>query len=339
MKAAVWYGGKEIKIENVPKPTILADEILVRVRAASICGSELHAYSGVSKRRVPPLIMGHEFSGEVAEVGKRVVNIKVGDRVSVDPLIRCGVCEQCTKGRGNICYNAILLGLHKSGAFAEYIAVPAMNCYRLPEHLSFEEGSTVEPLAVGVHSIIRAPVNVGDSVAVIGSGTIGLGILQANKIAGAIETIVIDIVDYRLEYAKKLGAGVTIHSKNEDPVKRVMELTDNNGVDVAFEAVGLQLTVQQALAVTKTGGKVIVAGMMAEMMEIDILNTVAKEKEIKGTYGYTSKDYRTALNLLIKGVAEVKSMVTHVYSLDDVSEAFNLLHEKGRGVIKVVLRI
>lgn len=339
MKAAVWYGGKDIKIEDVPKPKILEDEILVRVRAASICGSELHAYTGVSKRRVPPLIMGHEFSGEVAYVGKRVENIKVGERVAVDPLIRCGICEQCTKGRGNICYNAILLGLHKSGAFAEYIAVPSINCYKLPEHLSFEEGSSVEPLAVGVHSVIRAPVKVGDSVAVIGSGTIGLGILQANKIAGAIETIVIDVVDYRLDYAKKLGAKVIINSKNEDPVKRVMESTDNNGVDVAFEAVGIQLTVQQALAMTKTGGKVIVAGMMAEMMEIDMLNTVAKEKEIKGTYGYTSSDYSTALTLLIEGVAEVKSMVTHVYTLEEVSKAFDLLHEKGKGVIKVVLRI
>ncbi|RLI37795.1 galactitol-1-phosphate 5-dehydrogenase, partial [Candidatus Bathyarchaeota archaeon] len=173
MKAAIWYGGKDIRIEDVPKPEIRSDEVLVEVKAVGICGSELHAYEGISKRRRPPLIMGHEFSGVIAEIGGEVEGFKKGDRVVVDPLNRCGVCEQCTAGRGNICRNVKLLGLHVSGAFAEYVPAPARNCYKLPDHVSFEEGSVVEPLSVGVHAVNRTPIKLGDTVLVVGAGVIG----------------------------------------------------------------------------------------------------------------------------------------------------------------------
>jgi len=338
MKVAVWHGGKDIRIEERSKPAIKDDEALVRVRAAGICGSELHAYEGVSERRKPPLVMGHEFSGEIAETGGKVEGFKEGDRVVVDPLTRCGVCEQCTRGRGNVCRNVRLLGLHVSGAFAEYVPTPARNCYKLPNHVSFEEASTVEPLAVAVHAVGRTPVKLGDKVAVIGAGVIGLMLLQAAKAAGAGITFVTDVVDYRLGFAEKLGADVTINSKIDDPIKRIMKLTDMKGVDVALEAVGIQSTVQQAMAMVCIGGRVTIVGMLAKTMALEMLDAVAKELDIKGTYGYTPDDFKAALNMISSGKASVKPLVTNVLPLDAVSEGFKLLSEKAEGVIKVVLK-
>jgi len=337
VKVAVWYGGNNIKIEDRPKPTITDNEVLLRVRAVSICGSELHAYEGISERRKPPLIMGHEFSGEIAEVGKQVKNFEVGERVTVDPLTRCGICVSCTSGRGNICMNVRLIGLHTSGAFAEYVPVPATNLHRLPGNVSFEEGSCIEPFAVGFHSVIRTPVEVGDTVVVLGAGTIGLTNLQAARIAGARETIVTDLVDYRLKLAKKLGADVTINSKSEDPVKKIMELTDNKGADVAIEAVGIQPTVQQAMAMIRIGGKVTIVGMLSRTMQLEMLDAVVKEMDIKGTYGYTPGDFRIALGMIANGRADVKSLITHVLPLNEVGRGFELMHQKIEGVEKVVV--
>ncbi len=224
MKAAIWYGGKDIRVEDVPKPEIRSDEVLVEVKAVGICGSELHAYEGVSKRRKSPLVMGHEFSGVIAEVGDKVEGFKKGDRVVVDPLSRCGVCEQCTVGRGNVCRNVKLLGLHVSGAFAEYALAPARNCYKLPDHVSFEEGSVVEPLSVGVHAVNRTPIKLGDTVLVVGAGVIGLMALQAAKAAGAGSIFVTDVVDYGLRFAERLGADVAIKRGGRTLLRESMNL-------------------------------------------------------------------------------------------------------------------
>lgn len=338
MKAAVWYGGKDIRIENVPKPEIRDDEVLVRVRAAGICGSELHAYEGISERRKPPLVMGHEFAGEVADIGKQVEGFKKGDRVVIEPITRCGICEQCLRGRGNVCRNVKLLGLHVNGAFAEYVPAPARNSYKIPDNVSYEEASTSEPLAVAVHAANRAPVKLGDTVVIIGAGIIGLNTLQVAKLAGAGKVFVTDVVDYRLDFAKKLGADVVINSKIEDPVKRVMELTGTKGVDVALEAVGIQATVQQAMSMVGIGGKIIVIGMLEKTMPLGMLDVVVKELDIKGSYGYVPDDFKAALDIIDNRKADVKSLVTNVLPLNDIVKGFELLHKKVEGVIKVVLK-
>jgi len=251
VKVAMWHGGKDIRIEDAPKPRIKRGEALIRVRAVGICGSELHVYEGISKRRVPPLVMGHEFSGEVAEVEDGGCGNPKGDRVAVEPIIRCGTCEQCARGRSNICSNMRLMGLHMTGAFAEYVAVPAEKCYKIPDNVSFEEGSTAEPLSVGLHAVNRASIGLGDAVVVLGAGVIGLMSVQAAKIAGAAKVLVTDLFDYRLKLARKLGADAVINVKEEDPVKVVMELTDGKGVDAILEAVGIQKTMQQAMTMVK----------------------------------------------------------------------------------------
>jgi len=338
MKAAVWYGGEDIKIEDVPKPRIESTEVLVRVRSVGICGSDLHAFEGISKRRKPPLIMGHEFSGEVEEVGRDTTGLGIGDIVVVDPVIRCGKCEQCARGRGNICRNLTLLGLHKNGAFAEYVPVPANNCHRLSEGVSFEEGSMVEPLAVAVHAVNRTTIKLGDRVAIIGAGIIGLTVLLAAKAAGAGNVSVVDILDYRLEFAKNFGADLAINSKTEDIEKRVNEVTDGNGADVVLEAVGLEATVRDAMRVLGRGGRLTILGNLEQTMRLDVMDAVVKEFDIKGSYCYDIDDFKRALNLIEDGRVDVKTLITNVLPLNEAKTGFKLLHEKLGKVLKVLLK-
>lgn len=342
MKIANWYGGKDFRIEDAPKPEIKNDEVLIAVKAASICGSELHAYEGISKRREEvhgvPLVMGHEFSGEVAEVGKNVKNVAVGDRVAVNPIVTCGKCEQCMAGQTNICKNFRLLGLHVNGAFAEYVPIVAENCYKIPDSMTFEEASLTEPCSVGVHAVNITPLKLGDDVVVLGAGTIGLMALQAAKLAGAGRIFATDTLDYRLDMAKKIGADEVINAKNEDPVEKIMELTDNGGVDAVLEAVGSETTVQQGLALLKKGKTMTVIGMMKKMMELPMLDVSVKEVKIQGDYGYTKQDFISSLKLIATKKMNVKQTITHVLPLDDIAKGFELLAQKKENAIKVIVK-
>jgi L-iditol 2-dehydrogenase len=335
MKAAIWYGGKDIRIEDVPTPKIKDDEVFVRVKAVSICGSDVHAYRGVSKRRTPPLVMGHEFSGEIVKLGKSVKGFKDGERVVVEPILTCGICRPCELGRSNICENMRLVGLHLSGAFSEYVSVPANNCHTLPDTVSFEEASLAEPLAVAVHAVTLAALETNEDVCVLGSGAVGLMTLQVVNDIGAENLFAIDTLEYRLNLAKKLGATKTINAKKEDPAKEVLA---HGGVNTVFEAVGLQKTVQQALSMVQKGGKVVIIGMLDAMMELDMLDVTVKEIEIRGSYGYTSKDFKQALTLITKGKVNVKPLITHVLPLQDIAKGFNMLSQASEKVIKVVLK-
>jgi len=339
VKAAVWYGGKDIRIEDLPKPEIKDDEVLVKVRAVGICGSELHAYEGISERRKPPLVMGHEFAGEVAEVGGNVEGFQKGDRIVIEPITRCGLCEQCLQGRGNICRNVKLLGLHVNGAFAEYVPVPARNCYKLSDNVSFEEASTIEPLTVAVHAANRTSIKLGDNVVVIGAGVIGLMVLQVIRLMGARKVFVTDIADYRLSFAKKLGADEVINSKVEDSLKKVRELTSMKEVDAVLEAVGIQSTVQQAISMVGKGGKITVIGMLEKVMPVGMLDVVVKELDLKGSYGYVPDEFKVALGLINEGKVDVKSLITNVLSLTDIVQGFELLHKRVEGVVKVVIKL
>ncbi len=338
MKAAVWHGGKDIRIEEVPKPKIGTDEVLVKVKAAGICGSELHAFEGTSQRRTPPLVMGHEFAGEVAEVGKDVKNIKLGERVTVDPLKRCGVCAPCVRGQGNVCRNVKLFGLHVSGAFAEYVAVPALNCYVLPDHVSFEEGAMTEPLSVGLRAVNNTDVKLGDTVVVIGAGIIGLSILQAAKAAGAGRLVVTDVVDYRLDFAKTLGADVAVNSKTEDAAKKIMELTDGSGADTVFEAVGLEATVQQGLDMLAIGGKLTIVGMMSKTMTLNVLSIVSRELQVRGSYAYAVDDFRRGFSYIVNRKIDVKPLITNVLPLEKTREGFEMMHEKKGNPLKIIIK-
>jgi len=279
--------------------------------------------------------MGHEFSGEIVKLGRTVKGLKEGERVVLEPVLSCGKCALCQRGRSNICENIRLVGLHLSGAFSEYVPIPASKCHTLPDAVSFEEASLVEPLAVAVHAVNFASLEKDEDIGILGSGAVGLMTLQVVNNIGAEKLFAIDTLEYRLDLAKKLGATTTINAKKEDPVKEVLA---HGGANTVFEAVGHQKTVQQALSMVKKGGKVVIIGMLEATMELGMLDVTVKEIEIKGSYGYTSNDFKQALTLIAKGKVEVKPLITHVLPLHDIVKGFDILSQGAENVIKVVLK-
>lgn len=298
---------------------------MVKVRAAGICGSELHAFTGASERRTPPLLMGHEFSGEAAKVGDDVMGIEVGDRVAIEPIITCGVCKQCRSSRANVCANRKLIGLHTPGAFAEYVAVPATNCHKIPDDLSFNDATFGEPLANAVRAVNQAHLRVGDHLLILGSGVIGLLTVQVARLHTGGRIIATDVVDEKLELARKYGADFVINAEKEDVVKKVMEITDGLGVDNSIEIVGHEHTVKQAISSTARGGTVVVVGLMQQLMELDMIEIVTKENKLEGHYGYTSFEYGTALQLMTSGSIDVKPLLSKTVSLDRIVEGFEAM--------------
>ncbi len=311
----------------------LPDEVLIAMRSASICGSDLHAYQKSTPRRRPPMTMGHEVSGEIAACGREVRNVVVGDRVTVLPLISCRKCQFCNSGRENLCPGRTVLGVERDGAYAEYFTVPAHLVYRLPDRLTYPQAALVEPLAVAVHAV-RKLRPVPENVAIIGAGVIGLFTLGVLKIGGAKNIIAIDIDDYKLNLARRLGATHSINSQQEDPAAMLQK--NFAGVPACFEAVGLGSTLNTALHITQNGGSVVAIGMTGGKMEVDFLDLIAREIQIIGTYCYTHCDFEYALNLLAAGQIDT-SLFTQIQPFSEAISAFDRLANKKENLVKIVL--
>ena len=334
MKVAVLKGPYQIEIEERDKPVPGPNQVLIRVRRCGICGSDLHAYKGKHPDFIIPVVPGHEFSGDVVEVGEKVEGIKVGDRVVVEPLVTCGKCRFCKRGEYHRCTSLKVLGAQTDGAFAEYIAVDSKWVYKLPSELSYEEGAMIEPLAVAVHAVKRA-LPLGENVLILGAGTIGLLTLQVARAFGAINTIITDLVDWKLEFAKKLGATVAVNPDKEDLGKIVNKVTGGYGVDTSFEAVGHNVTLNQALEYTRKGGKVVIIGVFEKpRTEINVMNIVNKELNVYGSLVY-NWDFETAINLVKTGKVNVKDLVSDVIRLEDIKQGFERMLAREKGVIKI----
>ena len=254
MRAGYIDGIKQASFRtDLPEPQITAPgQVKIRVHVTGICGSEIHAYNGVHAWRVPPLVSGHEFAGQVVEIGSDVTMCKVGDRVTAEPQYGCGHCSQCRSGRPNLCRDKKILGAtYWSGSFGEYIVVPQETVVHLSDNVSYEEGALLEPVAVGLHAVRHNGVNENTRVVIIGTGTIGLGVYLSARLYGAKEIIMVDVVDFNLEKARELGAEHTINSAREDAEARILELTGGEGADVTFLAFGNQPTVELAARVTR----------------------------------------------------------------------------------------
>ncbi|MEM1990082.1 MAG: NAD(P)-dependent alcohol dehydrogenase [Candidatus Bathyarchaeia archaeon] len=342
MRAAVLYKPFDMRVEEVEPPQIGAKEVLVKVKRVGICGSDVHFYchgkigAFVVDR---PIILGHECSGEVVKVGEDVKGVSVGERVVIEPGFTCGICEYCRSGRYNLCPSVRFYGAPPyNGAFAEYVSAPAENVYPMPENMTYEEGAMIEPLAVGLMAAKRGNISVHDSVAVFGAGPIGLLALQASKSHGAIETYAIDVIEYRLEYASRMGAEFAINASRENPVRRVMELTNNKGVDVVIEASGSPKALQQALDVVKPGGRVVLVGYPLTEVPIFIDIILMKELDIRGVHRYANV-FPTAIRLVSSGKVDVKSLVTHVFPLERIVDGFNVHINKIGNPIKVQIEV
>jgi 2-desacetyl-2-hydroxyethyl bacteriochlorophyllide A dehydrogenase len=326
MKAAVIRGPLTMKVEERPMPSFDEGGVLVRVRAAGICGSDIHGFLGKSgTRRLPGLVIGHEAAGEVVEVGSRVEGLAQGDRVAIDPQISCGSCDPCRRGYANLCDNMLAIGssMRKffDGAMCEYIALPARQFYRLPPQVSYTEGAMLDPVGNSLHVFNRAEMKIGDIVAIVGAGTIGLILVQLALRSGAGKVIAVDVSGERLKLAKDFGADVLVRANLEDSVARIMEETAGSGADIVIESAGPSATYGVAVRSARKRGKVMALGFSDAEVAIPTQSLLFREITIIGCSGFVF-ECRTAIELLAAGRVNVKPLITHEYPIDDVQRAF-----------------
>lgn len=342
MKALVLKEYRRFAVEEFPAPSLQPNEVLVRVRACGICGSDVHGMDGSTGRRIPPIVMGHEAAGVIAEIGSGVTGWSKGDRVTFDSTVSCGECWYCRRGEINLCENRRVLGVscgeyRRHGAFAEFIAIPQHILYRLPETISFEQAAMVEAVSVAVHAVERTPLALNASVAVIGAGMIGLLIVQVLRARGCGEIIAIDLDDGKLQLARKFGATTTIQAGQSDLLEKIRALTSGRGVDAAFEAVGLAATVSTAIASVRKGGSVTLVGNLKPQVELPLQAVVTRELTLIGTCA-SAGEYPACLDLIASGKINVTDFISATAPLEDGARWFERLHAGEKGLMKVLLK-
>jgi L-iditol 2-dehydrogenase len=341
MKALLLSEYSHLEIAELPQPEIADDELLVRVAACGICGSDVHGYDGSSGRRIPPIVMGHEAAGTVAAAGKNAAGYEPGDRVTFDSTVYCGECEFCRRGEVNLCDNRQVIGVscgdyRRHGAFAEYVVVPARIAYHLPEKFAFSEAAMLEAVSVALHAVRVSEVQQGDTALVIGAGMIGLLTLQAARAAGCGRVFIADVDATRLELARKLGADETLHCSGADLLNEVLKLTMGRGVDVSYEAVGRNETVTAAIDATRKGGTVALVGNIQPQVTIPLQKVVSRQLRLQGSCA-SSGEYPQAIEMISDGRIQVKPLITAVASLEDGPRWFERLHAGEPNLMKVVL--
>lgn len=337
MKALLLSAPFKLELKDIEKPIPGDHDVLIKVEATGICGSDLHAYRGTHPFRIPPLFPGHEFAGRVEEVGKKVNNIQVGDSVTVEPWTHCGKCDYCLEGRTNLCSNKVAMGTNEwQGSFAEYVVAPEYAVYNLLGEVSYEEGALIEPLAASVHAVRRATIELGETALVFGAGTIGLGVLLFLNEAGITRTIVTDIDDFNLALAKQLGAAKTVNVKDELIHEVVHEITGGKGVDIVIIAAAAKNLIQEATTIIKKNGKIIIPAIFDEMLQVDMFKIVNCEHNIHGSWAYTKKDFNIVINFIALRKISPKPLITHHFSLNEANKAFTILDQRSEKVVKIL---
>lgn len=342
-KAVYMKGLRNMEIVPVEVPVPKDGEVLVKMEYVGICGSDVHYYE---KGRIGDFIvngdfiLGHECAGEVVKVGSKVKNLKIGDKVALEPGITCGQCEFCKGGKYNLCPDVEFLATPPyHGCLKNYIAFPENMAFKLPDNVSTKEGALVEPLAVGLHAASQGGVKLGDTVVVLGAGCIGLVTLLACKAYGATEVIVVDVIEKRLEYAKKLGAKHAINAKNEDALGKIKELTGGKGADKVIETAGSEITIKQTPYAVKRGGTIVLVGLAPkDIIEYDFMQIMTKEAEIKSVFRYRNL-YPAAIQAIADGKIDVKGIVTHEFDFSDSKKAFDFVIENKNDVVKAVIKL
>jgi L-iditol 2-dehydrogenase len=332
---------KKLEVVDMPRPEPAADEVLLRVEACGICGSDVHGYDGSSGRRIPPIVMGHEAAGTVAAVGGAVTEWKPGDRVTFHSTLFCGACDYCKRGQLNLCDHRSLVGVsipefRRDGAYAEYIAVPARAVYRLPDSLGFPEAAMLEAVSVALHAVKVTELEGGETALVIGAGMIGLLTLQALRVAGVSRILIADIDETRLEQARRLGVDAALRLTGAALVEEVQRLTGGRGVDAVLEAVGRNETVNAGIDALRKGGTITLIGNIQPEVTLPLQKVVTREIRLQGTAAIAD-EYPQAIELVAGGRIQVKPMISAVAPLAEGPEWFRRLYAHEPGLMKVVL--
>ena len=344
-KGAYMQGTDKMILKEIPVPETKEKEVLVQIEYVGICGSDVHYFHtgccGSYKVDLSQdFMLGHECAGTVVKVGEGVKDLKVGDRVALEPGITCGKCEFCKSGHYNLCPDVVFLATPPvQGCYEQFIAFPEDMCFKLPDNVSTLEGCLIEPLSVGFHAANQGEVGVGDTVMILGSGCIGLVTMLACKAHGAGQIIVADLVDARLEKAKELGATAVINSKNTDVFKEVERLTNGRGADVVFETAGSPVTIAQTPFLVRRGGTITLVGLASqEEITYNFAQIMDKEAPIKSVFRYRNI-YPKAIAAVSSGAIDVKKIVTHEFDLDHIQEAFDEAVNNKTDLVKAVIKV
>ena len=340
MKAAFIDKPNSIICTDVEEPQIKKDnEVKIRVKVTGICGSEVHAYHGKHPYRVPPVVSGHEFAGDIVEVGRSVRNYKVGDRVTAEPQYGCGECVFCKTGKYNICNNKVVLGSNKwSGSFGEYIVVPEDTVIPIPDDMTYEKAALIEPLAVGLHAVKNSGIQVGQTVAIIGAGMIGLSILISAKMAGARNIIVSDILEQNLLIAKKIGATHCIKFNKENSIDEFLQYTSNSGIELVYLAVNANEAFRTALEIVSPKGTIATVAPTRNAEGCDLKNIVDKELKLIGSLMYTRQEFEIVRDKIANGDIDISFFINEIMLIEDAKEAMEIAETKKDGAIKVLMR-
>ncbi len=342
MKAARFYGiNQPLRVEDVPTPVAGPDDVLVKVKAAGICGSDLHiVYEGSVAVGFIPITLGHEASGVIAEVGRNVTEWKAGDRVVVNSLVSCGSCFNCKVGRESICIHGQFLGIHLNGAFAEFITVPSKNLVNLPDKVPFDQGAVIaDAVATPHHAIVKVGrLRIGETVAVIGCGGLGVHAVQLCKIRGASKIIAVDLDDEILQRARKAGATDSINIKTENAARRIKEITSGLGVDMVLEFVGHTETVATGIRFLHHGGRLVAVGIGPENMTLPPPSLfVWKELSLLGSFGFDRNDIAAPVELAEAGMLDLSDSITEMFPLEEVNTALEHLRDKIGNPVRIMI--
>jgi len=341
MKALVLEEYNKLIYQEVAEPRPASGEVLIRVKACGICGSDIHGMDGSTGRRQPPVIMGHEASGVIVETGKDVTLWKEGDRVTFDSTVYPLNDWYTLKGRYNLSENREVVGVSpkeykRHGAFAEYLAIPQHILYRIPDNVSFEQAAMVEPAAVAAHAVRMSGVGIGDSALVVGCGMIGAFIISMLKRAGATPVIAVDVDDEKLAMAATFGAGVTIYSKNQPVAETVRRHTKNRGADFGFEAVGIASTVNTLIDSLRKGATAVLVGNLTPVIDFPLQKVVTSEIKVQGSCAICG-EYEIVLDMMAGGLLKVDDMISAVAPLSEGAEWFRKLYHKEGSFNKIIL--
>ncbi len=342
MQALMLKEYKKLEMTDMPEPQVGPDDLLVRVKACGICGSDIHGFDGSTGRRVPPIVMGHEAAGVVAKIGSNVTRFRVGERVTFDSTVYCGKCFFCRRGEVNLCDDRQVLGVspgdyRRHGAFAEYVAVPQHISYPIPEALSFEHAAMIEAVSVAVHGVALTPVKLDDTAVVVGSGMIGLLVVQVLRLAGAGRVIAVDVDDARLGVAGELGADICLNATRSDVASVVRDHTSGRGADVAVEVVGNTKALQTALASLRKGGFLTLIGNISPQVELPLQSAVTRQIRIQGSCA-SSGEYPACIDLLARRAIRVDPLISATAPLAEGAAWFERLYGRDPNLMKVILQ-
>ncbi|MCS7223209.1 MAG: alcohol dehydrogenase catalytic domain-containing protein [Armatimonadetes bacterium] len=337
MKAILYRDWEDLVVTEVPEPVPNPNEVLIRVGHCGICGSELECVAQRHPRRQPPLILGHEFAGEIVAVGSEVQRLSVGQRVAVHPFVVCRQCRYCRQGKTNLCEKKKLMSMHIAGAFAELVVAPEENCYPLPDGVPTSVGAMAEPVANAVHAVRLAQHILPHRVIVFGAGPIGLVCAQVARLMGALFLAIVEIVPSRLEVARRLADAV-INPSSEDLLTAVREMTDGSGFDLAMDAVGKSVTRRQSIEVIKPTGTAVWVGLHDDETQLSGMGVVFGEKTLQGSYAYTEEDFATAVEIVSSARIDVQSWVQEFPLTEGVDIFWRLARGQAPEIVKAILR-